>query len=111
MAKKASTKSSKTAKTASKRSAKTTIAPKTVQPVVETPASRPAPRFEPRDEHLVLSHLMWILFLFSAGLAAVFTVQFLMENATSPEYFGVAALVLLAWAFVFKIFAHRVHGL
>lgn len=119
MAKKASKKSSKktTAKTtakkttAKKRSTQQTTAPKTApapQPittVVETSMTRPGPK----DEHLVLSHMMWILFLFSSGLAAVFTVQFLMEKASSSEYYGVAALVLLGWAFVFKMFAHRMH--
>ena len=106
MAKKASKKSSKKSKakkkssrkkTASKRSAAKKTAPKT------------APETVLQDEHTVLAHLMWILFLFSAGLAAVFTVQFLLQQATAPEYYGVAALVLLGWAFVFKVFAHRVH--
>lgn len=100
MAKKASKKSSK--KTTKKRSTKKKSASKTA-PAPQTP------RYETKDEHLVLSHLMYILFLFAAGFAAVFTVQFLMEKATTPDYYGVAALVFLGWAFVFKIFAHRVH--
>ena len=102
MAKKATKKSTKK-KTVAKRTASKTSKPQSV-------AAEPAPRYEPKDEHLVLSHLMYILFLFAAGLAAVFTVQFLMEKATVPEYYGVAALVFLGWAFVFKVFAHRVHA-
>ncbi len=89
-------------KTASKRAAKST-AQKTV------PAQAPVVT-QPRDEHLVLSHLMYILFLFSSGLAAVYTVQFLIEKATLPEYYGVAAIVFLGWAFLFKLFAHKVHA-
>lgn len=103
MAKKASKQSTKK-KTASRKTKKTSAkrsANKTAQPVV--------PPYAPKDEHIVLSHLMWILFLFAAGLAAVFTVQFLMERASQPEYYGVAALVFLGWAFVFKVFAHRIH--
>lgn len=63
------------------------------------------------EEHRIFSHLMYLLFLLAAALAAYFTFGML----TAPEtqgvtYMPVKALVLLGWAFIFKTLAHRIHG-
>lgn len=62
------------------------------------------------DEHKVFSHLNYIGFLLVSAFAAYFTTQLLFSpDLQTPEQFGIKALVLLGWAFIFKTFAHRIH--
>ena len=59
------------------------------------------------EEHKVFSHLMYILFLITGGLAAWYTYwMFALED---PGFFPVKALVMLGWAFIFKTLGHRIH--
>ncbi|MFT4250228.1 MAG: hypothetical protein ACMXYD_02610 [Candidatus Woesearchaeota archaeon] len=65
---------------------------------------------EQPEEHRVFSHIMYILFLFAAALAAYYTFTMLFEpELQGVAYMPVKALVLLGWAFVFKTLAHRIH--
>lgn len=64
------------------------------------------------EEHRIFSHLMYLLFLISAAIAAYYTFGMLIEPPEVNEltsFYGVKALVFLAWAWVFKTLAHRVH--
>lgn len=112
MANKKSTKTSKSRskKTAKKSTRKSTrkSAPKVAPKVTNVDAGCAWCKNELEDEHRVLSHLMYILFLFSAGFAAIFTI-FLFTQNSSAEWNGLKALVLIGWAFLFKMFGHRIH--
>ena len=103
--KKSKSSTSKKSKSASKSSAKKSS--KTAKQEEPQPLRAHAP-YELEDEHRVLSHLMYILFLFAAGFAALFT-AFLFTQLGEMEYAGIKALVLLGWAFLFKTFGHRMH--
>lgn len=67
---------------------------------------------EQPEEHRVFSHLMYLLFLISAAMAAYYTFGMLIqppEASVATEFYGVKALVFLGWSFVFKTLGHRIH--
>ncbi len=58
----------------------------------------------------MFSHIMYILFLLAAAIAAYYTFGMWMEpSLAAVQYLPVKALVLLGWAYFFKTFAHRIH--
>lgn len=64
------------------------------------------------EEHRVFSHIMYLLFLVSAGIGAYYTFGMLVEPPEINEltsYYGVKALVFIGWAFIFKTLGHRIH--
>ena len=64
------------------------------------------------EEHRIFSHLMYVLFLISAAIAAYYTFGMLVyppEETKLTQWYGIKALVFLGWAFVFKTLGHRVH--
>ncbi len=97
-------KATKKTTTTKRVTAKKTVAKKPVK--VEQYVQNP----EFSDEHRVFSHVMYLLFLVAAAIAAYFTFgMFTSEYTSGGEFFPVKALVLLGWAFLFKVFAHRIH--
>lgn len=60
------------------------------------------------DEHRVLSHLMYILFLIAVAISLYYTFN-MFAFSNSPADLPMKALVLLGWAFLFKTFGHRIH--
>jgi hypothetical protein len=118
-AKKSASKKSK--KKTSKRASARKTAPKTAPTVTVTERiviEKPV-EHEPTEEHRVFSHVMYILFLIAAALAAYYTFSMWMStqifrpgdafDLSSDRYLPVKALVMIGWAFLFKTFAHRVH--
>ena len=60
------------------------------------------------EEHKVFSHLMYIMFLVTSAFAAYYTFMMFMQD--NPGFAPVKALVMLAWAFIFKTLGHRIHA-
>lgn len=64
------------------------------------------------EEHRVFSHLMYLLFLASAAIAAYYTFSMFVyppETTQAAQFYPVKTLVFLGWAFVFKTLGHRIH--
>ena len=64
------------------------------------------------EEHRVFSHLMYLLFLISAAIAAFYTFSMFVyppETTQAAQFYPVKTLVFLGWAFVFKTLGHRIH--
>lgn len=64
--------------------------------------------YDTTEEHRVFSHLMYILFLIAAAIAAYYTYNTFQYNV-SEDFLPVKGLLFLGWAYLFKVFAHRVH--
>lgn len=88
------------------------MAKKTSKKSTTSTSTKEATTSEFGEEHRVFSHLMYLLFLISAAIAAYYTFGLLVEPPEVNEltsYNGVKALVFLGWAFIFKTLGHRIH--
>lgn len=114
-AKKTTAKRARTKRAASTTAAKTISKDEVKAAVIEANAESMAMCCVPddvTDEHRVFSHIMYIIFLASAAIAAYYTAMMWIDPAPTTDswrYFPVKALVLLGWAYFFKTFAHRIH--
>ncbi len=83
------------------------ITPQQSAPVIEK-IERPVTNVL-KDEHRTFSHVMHVLFLVSITITAYFTFQGFRVLSESEEYYGVLALLMLGWSWLFFEFGHRMH--